>query len=551
MKSYTDISANAARSFVSSDVRKIYAFPPPTGASVAVGVIALGGQLTGNVDPTTGILTGGDVQAYWTSIGIAAANQPVVKVVYVNGTQFDPSDSGSTMENTIDVEMIGACCPTSKLTIVLYFSNQYKSPPRRDAFYDAFNEAINGPIKLNALSCSWGAGESQFAASDLTKYNTLFASAVAKGITITAAAGDTGSNNGFSVPTADFPCSSPNVVACGGTSLVCPNFTYDASTRETTWAWNGSTGTGGGVSNFFQGPPFPTPSGTLARQVPDVALVADPSTGVSFLVQGANMVIGGTSIVAPAIAGLAACLPQSTPPRSMLTRLYALPTTAFRDITTGSNGAYSAGAGYDRCTGLGSINGASFANSYASLVARPVTSISSLPATVTVPITTPTQLIASAAATTATNKTLAWTSSNTAVATVSQTGLVTGKAAGSSVITATTVDGFYTTSATAKVTLPIAPVPAPIPAPPPPPAIKSIALSLNPGGRTISSGSAFRGSAFNLFVTPSTAVTWSSSNTSLATVSGGFVQMMKQRGTCIITARVNGGPSASMNVTII
>jgi kumamolisin len=34
---------------------------------------------------------------------------------------------------------------------------------------------------------------------------------------------------------------------------------------------------------------------------------------------------------------------------------------ACRDITSGNNGAYTAGAGWDACTGIGSPNGAALA----------------------------------------------------------------------------------------------------------------------------------------------------------------------------------------------
>ncbi|MFY0601568.1 MAG: Ig-like domain-containing protein [Cyclobacteriaceae bacterium] len=52
----------------------------------------------------------------------------------------------------------------------------------------------------------------------------------------------------------------------------------------------------------------------------------------------------------------------------------------------------------------------------------------------------------------ASNKTVTWTSSNTTVAAVSSTGIVTGNAAGSATITATTADGGFTASSTITVT---------------------------------------------------------------------------------------------------
>jgi kumamolisin len=95
--------------------------------------------------------------------------------------------------------------------------------------------------------------------------------------------------------------------------------------------------------------------------VPDVAGDADPATGYSVRVDGQDLVIGGTSAVAPLWAGLVARLNHGlgTPVGFVHGRLYAAAAaTTFRDITSGNNGAYTAGPGWDACTGLGSPNGA-------------------------------------------------------------------------------------------------------------------------------------------------------------------------------------------------
>ena len=72
----------------------------------------------------------------------------------------------------------------------------------------------------------------------------------------------------------------------------------------------------------------------------------------------AATVIGGTSAVAPLWAGLIALLNESLgkPVGFLHPALYAN-AKAFRDITSGNNGAYAARAGWDACTGLGSPNG--------------------------------------------------------------------------------------------------------------------------------------------------------------------------------------------------
>jgi kumamolisin len=94
--------------------------------------------------------------------------------------------------------------------------------------------------------------------------------------------------------------------------------------------------------------------------VPDVAGDADPQTGYSILVDGAQESVGGTSAVAPLWAGLIALINQSLgqPVGYVQPRLYqASAASGFHDITQGNNGAYTAGPGWDPCTGLGSPDG--------------------------------------------------------------------------------------------------------------------------------------------------------------------------------------------------
>jgi kumamolisin len=95
-----------------------------------------------------------------------------------------------------------------------------------------------------------------------------------------------------------------------------------------------------------------------------VAGNADPQTGYQVMADGKMQVVGGTSAVAPLWAALIARLAQATGTRFGLiqTSLYAgvrpgVTVAGFNDIVSGSNGAYSAGPGWDACTGLGSPDG--------------------------------------------------------------------------------------------------------------------------------------------------------------------------------------------------
>jgi kumamolisin len=118
------------------------------------------------------------------------------------------------------------------------------------------------------------------------------------------------------------------------------------------------------VSNVFALPSWqananvPAPSSsTGGRGVPDIAGDADPVTGYQVRVDGQNLVIGGTSAVAPLWAGLIALSNQQNGISAgfIQPQIYAAKAaSAFRDIVSGNNGAFSAGPGWDACTGLGS-----------------------------------------------------------------------------------------------------------------------------------------------------------------------------------------------------
>src|SRR6185312_6596067 len=134
------------------------------------------------------------------------------------------------------------------------------------------------------------------------------------GITVCAAAGDSGSSDSLSGGDhVDFPASSPYVLACGGTRL---EGAAGAITSETVWNGGPRGGaSGGGVSAQFALPAWQrrlsvsTRDGVAPltrRGIPDVAGNADPATGYRVRVDGTAQVVGGTSAVAPLWAGLIA-----------------------------------------------------------------------------------------------------------------------------------------------------------------------------------------------------------------------------------------------------
>lgn len=203
--------------------------------------------------------------------------------------------------------------------------------------------------------------------------NAALQDAATLGVTVTIASGDNGSSDGETDGNlhVDFPASSPYALACGGTSL---KGSGNNISSETVWNETASNegATGGGVSAVFALPSYQSSAGVpvqpntnfAGRGVPDVAGNADPVTGYSVIVDGQSIVVGGTSAVAPLWAALIALINQQlgTPVGFVNPKLYTQGENGFNDITSGNNddsglGYYSAGPGWDPCTGLGSPNG--------------------------------------------------------------------------------------------------------------------------------------------------------------------------------------------------
>jgi len=479
--------------FKSTELSTIYNFPSPGPNAITVAVISFGGGLVGTVSPS-GVLTEGDVQQHWAYLGISAANFPKVIIVPVNGATNQPNPTdGATIENTIDVETIGAMCPTSNLTIILYLAPNSFVDFKNVIAKVSTTTVINGiPYTPSIVSCSWGASELYWPASLLATINGQLQALAQRGIVFTAATGDYGSSNGGPGVNVDFPSSSPHTLACGGTTLVCPNNVYDSSTNEVGW-----TGGGGGVSAIFPKPAFQStiPTTRNGRSTPDIALVADPNTGVVYTIGGSLQVIGGTSIVSPAMAAYTAALNLN---KVITPILYTSPANNFHDVINGSNGAYSAKAAYDNCTGFGSIHGINLANTlYGGNTGIPVTGVTLSTTALQLNTGSSSILLATVAPSNATTQTVLWTSSSPGVATVSSSGQVTAVRGGMATITAMTADRGITATCVVTVNVPVVPV---------------TSITVSPSAMTLSVKQ-------QKTITATTkTVTWSSSNPSVATV---------------------------------
>ena len=377
------VKSNAAASdgtFTPPQVAQIYNFPTTgDGSGQTIGIIELGG----------GYKTA-DITNYFKSLGITAPN---VTDVLLDGGTNDPTTADSADgEVLLDIEVAGGVAPGAK--IVVYFTTN-TDQGFQDAISTAIHDTTNNP---SVISISWGGPESSWSQTAINSMDSTCEGAAALGITITVAAGDSGSSDGATGDNVDFPASSPNVLACGGTALTASN-----GQRESEVVWDdqasGGGATGGGVSTVFPLPSWQANAGVPAssstsgsgkkhkkhkkaehegaalpgavapsaeaaattggRGVPDVSGDASPETGYTILVDGTQEVVGGTSAVAPLWAGLIALLNQQLGKNVgfLNPQIYTLGEGPFYDITSGNNGDYSAGTGWDACTGLGSPNG--------------------------------------------------------------------------------------------------------------------------------------------------------------------------------------------------
>jgi kumamolisin len=380
-------AAAQAVSYTALQVAEAYSYPTSVnGKGETIGIIELGGGFNQS-----------DLDIYFSGLNISPV--PTVVAVSVDGAQNQPTGdiNGPDTEVGLDIEVCGAIAPGA--TIAVYFA------PNTDAgFLDAINQAVTDTVnKPSVLSISWGGPESTWTAQSLQSYNSALQAAAAVGVTVCVAAGDNGSTDGVTdgLDHVDFPASSPYSLACGGTTL---ELAGESISSEVVWndLSSGEGATGGGISATFplptwqanaNVPPSDNPGNFVGRGVPDVAGDADPNTGYNVQVDGSSFPVGGTSAVAPLWAGLIALFNQSLG-KSLG---YLNPTLyqnvgedgSFHDITSGNNGDYSAGPGWDACSGWGSPDGAVLLQALSGTAAAPTPTPTPTPTPAPSPTPTP------------------------------------------------------------------------------------------------------------------------------------------------------------------
>jgi subtilase family serine protease len=354
-----------------ADLRTIYGVPPAPALvkGEVAGVFEQGG------------ITPSDITVYETQNKLP--NVPV-HARGVNGYGGGVDDPGVELEAVLDIDMLIAINPALDRVIVYEVGEDVAFDV---GLVDAYS-AVASDNKIQTFSISYGLDEAQQDPTEIQAENTVLTQLVAQGIATFASAGDQGAygreGNGLNAPD---PGSQPELTAVGGTTLFTG--TKQSYLNEVTWNELGSRGfaTGGGVSSVWPIPSYQVnSSGTSVaaanggsstyRNVPDVAAVADPFTGVAVypaLNGGWVVGLGGTSLSSPLFAGVQTIANASSKILGFGKIGFANPTLYkvaqgasltffdFHDVVDGSNGdaevygvpGFFAGYGYDNVTGWG------------------------------------------------------------------------------------------------------------------------------------------------------------------------------------------------------
>jgi kumamolisin len=344
-----------------------------TGTGVTIGVV----DNYDSAEPQSQLAL--DLRDFDAEFGLSA---PPLNFVYPVPTSVDLNTTSSSLwgvEEALDLQWSHAMAPGA--TIDMTFS-----PNPSVGLYEAVDWLV-AHQSVNIITMSWGEPDvgifnaystpctSACNASTDGSYGILspvLSAAAAEGITVFAASGDCGSADGTSGVATNYPASDPSVTGVGGTDLIVnPSGAY---VSETAWSGNstgavspGCTNQGGSGGGYA---PYPKPwwqvgegiSGSIShRGVPDVS--ADASNPVVVYYHTTSISVGGTSLSSPLWAGFTALADQlgHASVGSLDPQLYSLLRsssyrTVFHDITSGNNGAYSAGSGWDPITGIGSPN---------------------------------------------------------------------------------------------------------------------------------------------------------------------------------------------------
>ena len=325
---------------------------------------------------TIGIITQGSMTQTVADLKTFASNAgypvPPVSVVTVGSAS---SDTSGVDEWNMDSQSSLAAAGGTIKSMLLYTATTLSDANLTTTYNKAVSDNLAKVINVSLGECETSAKSSGTEASN----DQIFQTAVAQGQTFSVSSGDSGSYEcGGTTSQQSYPAVSPYVMAIGGTTLSSNGGTW---VGETAWSCTNSStcpqsasgGTGGGVSSTEAAPSWQTNAGVLTtpgkRGVPDVSFDASPNSGALILVNGATVQIGGTSLSAPLFTGFYSRIQAAHGntlgfPATTLYNGAAANPSWFHDVTSGSNGGYAAGTGWDYVTGYGSLQVQNFSSAF-------------------------------------------------------------------------------------------------------------------------------------------------------------------------------------------
>lgn len=338
-----------------------------------------------------------DVRAFRSMYGLPANDPQII----VNGSDPGIVSAGEVTEALLDVEWSGAVAKNATIKFVV-------SPSTSTDGVSLSAQYIVNHNLAPVMSTSFGLCEAYEGSGGNAFWNSLWQQAAAQGITSFVSSGDSGAagcdggsaSSGTHGAGVNGLCSSPYSVCVGGTQFSDSNASLYWRSSNTSGSqasalgyipevvWNespsgGLWSGGGGASTVYTKPSWQSGPGVPAdgrRDVPDVSLAAAAHDGYLIYMNGSTGVVGGTSAASPAFAGLMSLVVQNSGARqgNANPAFYALArlqqqaggAAVFHDITSGNNSVpgvtgFTAGTGYDRASGLGSVDASVMVNHWA------------------------------------------------------------------------------------------------------------------------------------------------------------------------------------------
>jgi hypothetical protein len=324
------LTAAAVGGYIPADLQSAYGMSSSSGGR---------GQTIAVVDVADDPNAEADLATYRNNFGMPACTTGNGCFTKVNMGGGATPDAGWATEISLDLDMVSASCPNCSILLI-----EVPQDSSGSASVQTIMQGVTLAVQMGAKQVSLSLGAGEFSTESLSDAQLNRA-----GVVITVASGDSGYGTSY-------PATSPYVVAVGGTTL--RRAATPRGWNETVWS-----GSGSGCSSYETKPSWQHDSGCAHRTDNDVAVVGDPQSGVAVYDSyptGGWTVVGGTSVGAPLVAGIAAL--GGGLGGSGAQSFYGAPSN---DVVVGSNGVCAplylctATTGYDGPTGVGTPTGAS------------------------------------------------------------------------------------------------------------------------------------------------------------------------------------------------